>query len=67
MLAALKWSARALDRLWPTSRVDELSQPKFIHDGHYKSVDSRDMLAATVEFSLSIERLNSHMSLEGRT
>ena len=67
MLAGLEWSARALDRLWPTSQVDELSQSKFIHDVHYKSVDSRDMLAPTVEFSLSIERLNSHMSLGGRT
>lgn len=67
MLAGLEWYARALDRLWPTSQVDELSQPKFIRDVHYKSVDSRDMLAATVEFSLSIERLNSHMSPEGRT
>ena len=67
MLAGLEWSARALDRLWPTSQVGEVAQPKFIHDVHYKSIDSRDMLAATVEFSLSIERLNSHMPLEGRT
>ena len=37
MLAVLGWSARVLDRLWPTSQVDELSQPKFIHD--YASVD----------------------------
>ena len=37
MLAGLGWSARVLERLWPVSQVDELSQPKFIHD--HASVD----------------------------
>ena len=40
MLAALGWSARVLDRLWPTSQVDELSQTKFIHDHASVDVDS---------------------------
>ena len=44
MLAALGWSARVLDRLWPTSQVDELSQTKFIHDHASVDVDSSVVL-----------------------
>ena len=40
MLASLGWSARVLDRVWPASQVDELSQPKFIHDRATVDVDS---------------------------
>lgn len=37
MLAGLNVSASILDRLWPSSRTDELSRPRFIHD--HASVD----------------------------
>lgn len=37
MLAGLGWSVSVLDRLWPNTQIDELSQPKFIHD--HASVD----------------------------
>ena len=42
MLGGLGWSASVLDRLWPSSQVDELSQPKFIHD--HASVDADSSL-----------------------
>ena len=42
MLAGLGWSASVLDRLWPSSQVDALSQPKFIHD--HASVDADSSL-----------------------
>ena len=44
MLAVLGWSARVLDRLWPSSQVDELSQPKFIHDHASVDMDSSVVL-----------------------
>ncbi|MCY4451641.1 MAG: Na/Pi symporter [Immundisolibacterales bacterium] len=37
MLAGLGISARVLERLWPTSEIDELSRTQFIHD--HASVD----------------------------
>ena len=40
MLAGLGWSGRVLDHVWPASQVDELSQPKFIHDRATVDVDS---------------------------
>ena len=40
MLASLGWSVRVLERLWPTSQVDELSQLQFIHDHASVDVDS---------------------------
>ena len=45
MLVGLEWSARVLDRLWPASQADELSQPKFIHDHATVDVDSSLVLA----------------------
>ena len=42
MLGGLGWSTSVLDRLWPSSQVDELSQPKFIHD--HASVDADSSL-----------------------
>ena len=45
MLTSLGWSARLLERVWPTSHVDELSQPKFIHDRALVDVDSSLVLA----------------------
>ena len=44
MLVALGWSARVLERLWPASQADELSQPKFIHDHATVDVDSSVVL-----------------------
>ena len=44
MLVGLGASARVLDRLWPASQVDELSQPKFIHDHASVDVDSSVVL-----------------------
>ena len=40
MLASLGWSVRVLERLWPNSQVDELSQLQFIHDHASVDVDS---------------------------
>ena len=40
MLAGLEWSVSVLERLWPISQVDELSQPRFIHDHATVDVDS---------------------------
>ena len=44
MVAGLGSSARVLERLWPASRIDELSQPKFIHDHATVDVDSSVVL-----------------------
>ena len=44
MLAGLGWSARVLERLWPASQADELSQPKFIHDHASVDIDSSVVL-----------------------
>ena len=44
MLVGLGWSARVLERLWPASQADELSQPKFIHDHASVDVDSSVVL-----------------------
>ena len=32
MLGALDWSVSILERIWPTSQADALSQPRFIHN-----------------------------------
>ena len=40
MLAALGWSAAVLERMWPITQVEELSQAKFIHDHASVDVDS---------------------------
>ena len=40
MLAGLGISGRILERLWPTSRIDELSQTRFIHDHATADIDS---------------------------
>ena len=40
MLPGLKWSDSVLERLWPTSQVDELSRPQFIHDHASVDVDT---------------------------
>ena len=40
LLAGLGFTSRVLERLWPTSRVDELSRTHFIHDHASVDVDS---------------------------
>ena len=40
LLAGLGFTSRVLERLWPTSRVDELSRTQFIHDHASVDVDS---------------------------
>ena len=40
MLVGLEWSVSVLERLWPISQVDEISQPRFIHDHATVDVDS---------------------------
>ena len=40
MLAGLGVSSRILERLWPTSQIDERSQTRFIHDHATVDVDS---------------------------
>ena len=44
MLAGLGISVSILDRLWPSSQIDELSQPRFIHDHASVDVDTSLML-----------------------
>ena len=44
LLACLEGSVSILERLWPTTQVDELSQSKFIHDHASVDVDSSLML-----------------------
>lgn len=44
MLAGLNMSAALLDRLWPISHTDELSQPRFIHDHASVDVETSLML-----------------------
>ena len=44
MLAGLGISALILDRLWPSSQIDELSQPRFIHDHASVDVETSLML-----------------------
>ena len=44
MLAGLSTSAAILDRLWPISHADELSQPRFIHDHASVDVETSLML-----------------------
>ena len=44
MLACIGWSAAALNRLWPASKADELSRPKFIHDHASVDVDTSLLL-----------------------
>ena len=39
-LAGLGFTSRVLERLWPTSRVDESSGTQFIHDQASVDVDS---------------------------
>ena len=40
LLAGLGFTSRVLERLWPTSRVDELSRAQFIHDQASVDVES---------------------------
>ena len=40
MLAGLGVSSRILERLWPTSQIDEQSQTRFIHDHATVDIDS---------------------------
>ena len=40
MLAGLGLWAAILDRLWPNSQADELSQPKFIHDHAHVDIET---------------------------
>lgn len=40
MLAGLGIWAAILDRLWPNSQADELSQPKFIHDHAHVDIET---------------------------
>ena len=54
MLAGLGMSVSVLDRLWPSSQIDEVSQPKFIHD--HASVD--------VETSLMLVDLEQRRALK---
>ena len=44
MLAGLGISVSILDRLWPSSQIDELSQPRFIHDHASVDVETSLML-----------------------
>ena len=44
MLASLNASASILGRLWPNSRTDELSQPRYIHDHASVDVETSLML-----------------------
>ena len=44
MLAGLGISVSILDRLWPRSQIDELSQPRFIHDHASVDVETSLML-----------------------
>ena len=37
MVVGLEWWVSVLDRLWPSSQVDRLARPQFIH--HHASVD----------------------------
>ena len=54
MLAGLGMSVSVLERLWPSSQIDEVSQPKFIHD--HASVD--------VETSLMLVDLEQRRALK---
>ena len=57
MLAGLGWSAALLERLWPSSQTDSLSQPRFIHD--HASVDVDTSLPLV---DLEQRRLVQHLS-----
>ena len=59
MLAGLGWSARVLERLWPTSQADELSQPKFIHDHASVDVDS-SMVLVDLEQRQAVTNLSQY-------
>ena len=40
LLVGLRWSASALERLWPSSQSDTISRPRFIHDHASVDVDT---------------------------
>ena len=59
MLAGLDWSVSVLGRLWPISQVDELSQPKFIHD--HASVDvASSLVLVDLEQRRALENLSQY-------
>ena len=59
MLAGLEWSVRVLERFWPSSQVDELSRPKFIHDHASVDVDS-SLVPVDLEQRRAVTNLSRH-------
>ena len=67
MLAGLELSASVLERLWPSSQTDELSQPKFIHNHASVDVETALMLV-DLEQRRALENLSQYfdMARQGR-
>ena len=59
MLACIGWSAAALNRLWPASKADELSRPKFIHDHASVDVDT-SLLLVDLEQRRAMKNLSQY-------
>ena len=62
MLAGLEMSASVLERLWPTSQLDQLSQPQFIHD--HASVDvETSLMLVDLEQRLAVKNLSHYFDI----
>ena len=59
MLPGLSWSVRVLEHFWPTSPVDELARPKFIHDHATVDVDS-SLVLVDLEQKLAVTNLSQY-------
>ena len=59
MLAGMQASISVLERLWPSSQVDELSRPRFIHDHASVDVDTSLMLT-DLEQRRAIENMSKY-------
>ena len=66
MLAGLEWSVSALDRVWPVSQVDELSQPKFIHDHASVDVDT-SLVLIDLEQRRAVKNLSQYFDAVRRS
>ena len=62
MLAGLGISVSILDRLWPSSQIDDLSRPRFIHD--HASVDAEtSLMLADLEQKRVLKALSQYFDM----
>lgn len=68
MLAGLDPSVSVLERLWPRSRADELSQPKFIHDHASADADTA-LVLVDLEHRSTLKSMSRYFEMvrEGKT